>query len=294
MRKFYTFLLVVCFGFVHSQELNCTVTVNSDKLGQTNKQIFTTLEKSISEFVNKTNWTGDVYKQNEKINCSMFITISSYSSDQFTGTIQVQSSRPVFNSTYSTPILNLNDKDFSFRYTEFENFNFNPTSFDSNLLSVIAFYSYVIIGSDADSFALNGGSKSLQTAQDISNTALQGGYKGWSQSDGDQNRYFLINDMLSNTFSSYREALYEYHFEGLDLMNKDQKLAKENIKKSIETLSKIHFVRPNSYLMRVFFDAKSDEIVSVFTGGPNVDVKALVQTLNTIFLMNSSKWANIR
>lgn len=294
MRKFYCFLVLFIFGYTQSQELYCTVTVNSDKLGQTNKQVFKTLEKSISELVNKTNWTGDVYKQNEKINCSMFITISSFSSDQFSGTIQVQSSRPVYNSTYSTPILNLNDKDFSFKYTEFENLNFNPTSFDSNLVSVIAFYSYIIIGSDADTFAPNGGSKYLETAQDVANTAIQGGYKGWGQSEGNQNRYFLINDMMSNTFLPYREALYEYHFEGLDQMSKDPKQAKENIKKSIETLSKLHSVRPNAYLTRVFFDAKSDEIVSVFTGGPQVNTKDLVQTLNSIFLMNSSKWAGIR
>jgi hypothetical protein len=293
MHKLYI-LFLLSFGYIQSQELNCTVTVNSDQLGQTNKQIFKTLEKSISEFVNKTDWTGEIYKQNEKINCSMFITISAYSSDQFSGTIQVQSSRPSYNSTYSTPILNLNDKDFSFRYTEFENFNFNPNSFDSNLLSVVAFYSYMIIGSDADTFSLKGGSKYLQIAQDIANTANQGSYKGWSQTDGDQNRYFLINDMMSNTFSPYREALYEYHFDGLDMMSKDQKLAKSNIKKAIETLSKIHSVRPNSYLMRIFFDAKSDEIVSVFSGGPYVGINELVQKLNTIFLMNSSKWAGIR
>jgi hypothetical protein len=294
MRKLYCFLAFLVFGYTQSQELYCTVTVNSDKLGQTNKQVFKTLEKSISELVNKTNWTGDVYKQNEKINCSMFITISSFSSDQFSGTIQVQSSRPVYNSTYSSPILNLNDKDFSFKYTEFENLNFNPTSFDSNLVSVIAFYSYMIIGSDGDTFASKGGTKYLETAQDVANIAIQGGYKGWGQSDGNQNRYFLINDMMSNTFLPYREALYQYHFDGLDQMSKDPKQAKENIKKSIETLSKLHSGRPNAYLTRVFFDAKSDEIVSVFTGGPQVNTKDLVQTLNSIFLMNSSKWAEIR
>lgn len=120
----------------------------------------------------------------------MYITVTAYDSNQFTATIQVQSSRPVYNSTYSSPILNFNDKDFSFKYNEFENINFNPTSFESNLVSVIAFYSYLIIGMDADTFSRQGGSKYLETAQDVANLAITGGYKGWGQADGTQNRFF--------------------------------------------------------------------------------------------------------
>lgn len=294
MRNIFSLFLVLVFGFTQAQELNCTVTVNADKIGATNNQIFKTLEKSLSEFVNKTAWTSQVYKQNEKINCSMFITLTGYSSDQFTATIQVQSSRPIFNSTYASPVLNYNDKDFNFRYVEFENLTYNPTSFDSNLVSVMAFYSYMIIGMDADTFSPQGGSKYLEMAQDVSNVALQGGYKGWSQADGNQNRYFLINDMLSNTFSPFREAMYEYHYDGLDMMNKDLKLAKDNIKASLATIRKIYDVRPNAFLTRVFFDAKSDEIVSVFSGGPNISIADLVENLNKISPLNSSKWAGIK
>ncbi|HLF52245.1 DUF4835 family protein [Flavobacterium sp.] len=294
MRNIFSLFLVLIFGFTQGQELNCIVTVNADKIGSTNTQVFKTLEKSLNEFMNKTDWTGQVYKQNEKINCSMFITLTGYSSDQFTGTIQVQSSRPIFNSTYASPVLNFNDKDFNFRYIEFENLTYNPTSFDSNLVSVLAFYSYMIIGMDADTFSLQGGSKYLEMAQDVSNVALQGGFKGWSQTDGNQNRYFLINDMLSNTFSPFREAMYEYHYEGLDMMNKDLKLAKENIKASLKTIGKIYEVRPNAFITRVFFDAKSDEIVSVFSGGPNIAIADLVEDLNKISPLNSSKWAGIK
>ncbi|MET0760613.1 MAG: DUF4835 family protein [Flavobacterium sp.] len=294
MRNIFSLFLVLIFGFTQAQELNCIVTVNADKIGSTNTQVFKTLEKSLNEFMNKTDWTGQVYKQNEKINCSIFITLTGYSSDQFTGTIQVQSSRPIFNSTYASPVLNYNDKDFNFKYIEFENLTYNPTSFDSNLVSVLAFYSYMIIGMDADTFAPQGGSKYLEMAQDVSNVALQGGYKGWSQSDGNQNRYFLINDMLSNTFSPFRESIYEYHYEGLDMMNKDLKLAKEKIKASLKTIGKIYEVRPNAFLTRVFFDSKSDEIVSVFSGGPNIPIADLVENLNKISPLNSSKWAGIK
>lgn len=294
MRNTFSLLLFLYFGIVQAQQLNCTINVNADKAASTNKQIFKTLEKSLSEFVNKTDWTGVAYKQDEKINCSMFITVTAYDSDQFTATIQVQSSRPIYNSSYSSPVLNFNDKDFSFRYTEFENLTFNPTNFDSNLISVIAFYSYVIIGMDGDTFSKQGGSKYLETAQDVANVAISGGYKGWTQTDGNQNRYFLINDMLSNTFSPFRDAMYEYHFEGLDLMHKDLNAAKLKIKDAIITLGKINETRPNAFLTRVFFDAKSEEIVSVYSAGPSMDIRDLIGNLNTISPINSSKWAGIK
>ncbi|HEX9150607.1 MAG TPA: DUF4835 family protein, partial [Flavobacterium sp.] len=218
MNKIITFLLLLTFGLTQAQQLNCTVTVNAQKLSNANQQVFKTLETSISEFVNKTDWTGQTFKQNEKINCSMYITVSSNSADQFTATIQVQSSRPVFNSSYASPVLNYNDKDFSFRYTEFENLIFNPTTFDSNLVSVLAFYSYVILGMDSDTFVLESGNPNFEIAQNISNVAQQGGSKGWGQTDGNQNRYFLINDILSPAFKQVRQTLYDYH-TGLDLMS---------------------------------------------------------------------------
>jgi hypothetical protein len=291
--KLYSFLLLF-IGIAQAQQLNCTVNVNADQVTITNKQIFNTLQKSLTDFINKTDWTGVSYKQEEKINCSMYITVSAYDSNQFTATIQVQSSRPIYGSTYSSPILNFNDKDFSFKYNEFENLNFNPTNFESNLVSVIAFYSYIVIGMDADTFSKQGGSKYLETAQDVANVAISGGYKGWGQADGTQNRYFLINDMLSNTFSSFREALYEYHFEGLDIMQSDLKSAKLKIKDAISTLGKINETRPNAFITRIFFDAKSDEIVSIFSAGPSIDSKDLIGKLNTISPINSSKWAQIR
>lgn len=278
---------------MQAQQLNCTVTVNSQKLQNANQQVFKTMEASISEFVNKTDWTGQTVKQNERINCSMYITLMSNSSDQYTATIQVQSSRPVYNSTYSSPVLNYNDKDFSFRYTEFENLIFNPSAFDSNLVSVLAFYSNLIIAMDADTFVLKSGDTYYDTALNISNVAQQGGYKGWTQSDGNQNRYFLINDLLSPTFTDIRQTLFEYH-TGLDLMSQDLKVSKEKVKASLFNLSKLNKIRPNAFLTRVFFDAKSDEIVSIFSGGPNISITDLVENLNKVSPLNSSKWALVK
>lgn len=294
MRILFSFFAIIFFGFLQAQELNCTVTVNYDKITNANTQVFKTLQNSLNEFVNKTNWTTTVFKQNEKINCSMYITLSSYNATQFSGTLQIQSSRPIYNSSYSSPVLSFNDKDFTIKYTEFENLIFNPATFDSNLVSVLAFYSYMIIGTDADTFSENGGTPYLEMAQDVANIAIQGGYKGWSQADGNQNRFFLINDMLSSTFRPYREAMFEYHFEGLDKMHEDNTMGKEAVKSAIQMLNKVNEIRPNAFLTRVFFDTKSDEIVSLFSGGPKIETASLVESLNKISPLNSSKWVFIK
>lgn len=278
---------------VNSQQLNCTITVNSQQITNVNQQIFKTLQSSLTDFVNKTDWTGQVMKQNEKINCSIYITLTSGSTDQFSGTVQVQSSRPIFNSSYSSPVFNFNDKDFNFRYVEFENLIYNPNAFDSNLVAVIAYYCHVILGLDADSFVENSGTPYLEAAQNIASMAQQSGYKGWSQSEGNQNRYFLISDLLSPTFKEIRSASYQYH-SALDAMTADLKMAKEKVKLAVIGLKNVHSVRPNAFLTRVFFDAKSDEIVSIFSGGPSISITDLVDNLNRVSPMNSSKWSTIK
>lgn len=294
MKKIVSVLFLLIVGFTQAQQLNCTVQVNSQKITITNNQIFKTLQNAISEFVNKTDWTGQTLSQNEKVNCSMVINLNSYDSNQFSATIQVQSSRPVYNSTYTTPVFNYNDKDFNFSYIEFENLNFDPSSFNSNLVSVLSFYSYMILGFDADTYALKGGANWFNTAQQIMTVAQSGGYKGWSQSDSNQNRYYLINDLLSGTFDAFREAMYKYHREGLDTMNGDLKSAKNKILESISVLNSIYKVRPNAFLTRVFFDAKGDEIVSILSGGPSIPIADTVDTLNKLSPINSSKWASIK
>ena len=290
-------LVVVFFFFigitVYSQQLNCTVTVDSKQITNVNQQIFKSLQTSLTDFINKTDWTGQLLKQNEKINCSIYITLNSGSTDQFSGTIQVQSSRPIFDSTYSSPVFNFNDKDFNFRYVEFENLIYNPNTFDSNLVAVIAYYCHIILGMDADSFVEQSGTSYLEAAQNIATLAQQSGYKGWTQTEGNQNRYFLISDLLSPTFSPIRSVSFQYH-SALDGMTKDLKSPKENVKTALISLNKIHAVRPNAFLTRVFFDAKSDEIVSIFSAGPSISISDLVDNLNRVSPMNSSKWSSIK
>jgi hypothetical protein len=294
MHKLLVVFILMAFEFAHSQELNCVVSINSERVTANDQKVFKTLETSLSEFVNKTKWTSQDFNQNELIQCSMFINVSAIESTTFTATIQIQASRPVYNSIYTTPIFNYNDKDFVFRYVEFESLNFNPNSFDSNLISVVAFYSYIILALDADSFESLKGTPYLEMAQNVMSVAQTGGSKGWSQSDGMQNRFFLVSDLLSNTFDPIRKGYYEYHAKGLDKMADDLKLGKENIKLALMNMAAIHYVRPNAFLTRIFFDAKSDEITDIFKEGPAVQAAELVDNLNRLSPLNASKWGTIR
>lgn len=296
MRKVFV-LVVFLFSLVNvfSQELNATVSVNFQQVANGNPQLFKNLETQVKEFLNTTKWTTKEYTDVEKIECNFFINVNSYGSNNFEATLQVQSSRPVFNSTLSSPIININDKNFSFRFIEFENLIYDPNTFNSNLVSVLAFYTNLIIGLDQDSFSELGGTEYLQVASNIVNVAQSSGFKGWNQSEGNNNnRNFLISDILSTTFIPFRQSLYQYHRLGLDVMSQDVKKGKEAVVASIAILAEVQKTRPNALLTRTFFDAKTDEIVSIFSGGPRIDVVSLVETLNRISPLNSQQWSKIK
>ncbi|MBL4939525.1 MAG: DUF4835 family protein, partial [Lutibacter sp.] len=212
MRNVFQILLILfTVAHVNAQELNCSVTVNSDKIPGSNKQIFTTLTNSLNEFINQKRWTNYNYKPQERIDCNLTLTILEQSGDDFRGHIQIQSSRPVFNSSYLTPIFNFKDDNFSFKYVEFETFQFNENTYETNLISVISFYVYTILGFDADTFSLNDGTQFYTKAQDILVQAQQSGYTGWNQNDGRKTRFTLIDNILSPTYQLFRNSMYEYH-----------------------------------------------------------------------------------
>ena len=295
MRNLFLFLVFLSTNVALSQELRATVAVNYEQVNNGNPQLFKNLEKQITEFLNNTKWTENEVKDVEKIECNFFINVTSYGSNNFEATLQVQASRPVFNSTLSSPILNVNDKNFNFRFIEFENMIYDANNFSSNLVSVLAFYSNLIIGIDMDSFSKLGGTEYLGIAANIVNVAQSSGFKGWSQSEsGNNNRNFLISDMLSNTFEPFRTAMYLYHREGVDKMAENILQGKEGVSKAIQVLEEIQKTRTNSLITRTFFDIKADEIVSIFSGGPKMDVSKLVETLNRISPLNSQKWNKIR
>lgn len=288
------FSLLIASWSIQSQELNCTVAIDAEQTGQPNLQVFRTLEQQLTEFVNNTNWTDKVYLNQERIDCNMSIIINEFESDFFRGSIQIQASRPIFESSYDSPIYNYNDRQFSFTYNEFEPLNFNINSFDSNLVSVIAFHVYTIIGLDADTFAPNGGEEYFDVAKQIVNTAASSSYLGWHSSDGNQSRYRYNDALISQVYREFHTAMYEYHRLGLDQMTKNASDAKKNIVKSIATLKGINDRRPNSYLLRTFFDAKADEIQSIFSGGPSVDITSLVNNLNKMAPTKRSNWNDIK
>lgn len=279
---------------INAQELNAQVIVNSDLVNQTNQQIFKTLEQSLNEFINTQVWTNQELLNQEKITCSFVLNLSNYNNDQFEATLQVQSQRPVFDSNYDTPIMNFLDRDIIFSYQEFQPLFFNKSSFESNLVSLLSFYAYVIIGLDADTFVENGGSDYYEEALQVLNLAQVTSRKGWKPSDGTRNRFWLIDNLRSNTFREYREALYAYHRSGLDQMTTAPLEGKEAIMKAIIQLEALFLRRPNAFLLQVFFDAKVEEIVNIFKEGPKVDLKKIEIILKKIAPFFGSRWKQIK
>jgi len=289
-------VVVVLFAFsciVNAQEFNCVVTVNSDQISQTNQQVFKTLERSLNDFINKNKWTNRTYKENERINAQMFITITGFESNRFSGNIQIQSSRPVYNTSYDTSVFSFKDNQFPFEYVEFQPLIFNENVFESNLVSVISFYAYIMLGMDADTFSLEGGKEYFKTAQKIVTQAQGSNSPGWSQTD-ERSRFELIDDLLSNTYREYHVAMYNYHRKGLDILGDNNSTGKQVIAGTMRLFETIQKRRPNAYLTQIFFETKSEEIKNIFSGGPKVDIVKLKDMLNNVAPYFSSTWNDIK
>ncbi|MGB0891485.1 MAG: DUF4835 family protein [Flavobacteriaceae bacterium] len=295
MRKIYCLLILFFVAFTtNAQELNCLVSVNSDKISGSNRQVFKTLESSISEFVNQKKWTNRTVKPQERINCAITIIVNSKTSNSFEASIQVQSTRPIFGTTYSSPVLNTRDNNFTFKYNEFDPLVFNPTTYDSNLVSTLVYYVYIILGLDADTFALNGGQEELKQAQNVMLLAQQNGGSAWINQVGKQNRFTLIDDLLSNKMKDFRAILYRYHRKGFDELTKGKRKGKQAVEDALLQLRSLHNKTINNGLLRLFFDAKVDEIVSLYSDDPATSNQdRLVETLQRISPTNNSKWRKI-
>jgi hypothetical protein len=294
MYKYSLLLIAFCTISTQAQEINATVTIDAQQTGQPNFQVFRTLENQITEFINTTSWTDESYKTQERIDANFTLIIESFDGDFFNATLQVQAARPVFGSTYTSPIYNYNDKEMSFNYKEFENLVYNPNNYDSNLVAVVVFHIYTILGMDADSFGEGGGDTYFETAKQIVNTAASSSFTGWKATDGLQSRFRFNDALLSNVYKEFHAAMYTYHRLGLDLMHEDQKAGKQGVIDAIASLKSINDRRPNSFLIRTFFDAKSDEIAAVFAGGPNVDISDLIDNLNRLAPTKRTSWSGIK
>ncbi|MEK9604323.1 MAG: DUF4835 family protein [Flavobacteriaceae bacterium] len=293
-RILLTYLAVFSFLRSQGQELNAQFVVNADLVNQTNQQIFETLERSLNEFINTQSWSDQDFFPQERITCSFVLNLSSYDASKFEGTLQIQSQRTVFDSNYDSPLLNFLDKDISFTYQEFQPLFYSPASFESNLVSLISFYAYVILGINADSLQFKGGDPYFDQAQRIVNLSQQGGAIGWKQNDSNRNRFWLIDTMRSNTFREYRQTQFSYHRKGLDLMTKSPKEAKNQIIRSLLLLEGLYNRRPNAMLLQMFFDAKASEIVNLFSDGPEVDFERLGSVLKRIAPFYLPQWKQIK
>ncbi len=271
MRRSFSILLFFILVVFSSkaQELRCNVQLVTQQIQGSNKQIFRTLQTAIYEFMNNRNWTQDVYAATEKIECNILINLTEQlGSDVFKGTIQVQSRRPVYNSSFSTTVLNFMDNNFDVRYVENETLEFDENQHLSNLTSILAYYAYTIVGLDYDTFSPEGGSFYLKKAETIvmnSQNVPQGGWKAFGSS-GNRNRYWLTQNLLDNNYRPVRQFFYQYHRLGMDKLVDNANTGRIQIEESLKLLQTVYRNKPDPYifLLQVVFDAKSDEFVDIF------------------------------
>ena len=279
-------LIILLLGtyMMQAQELRCTVTINSDKVQGSNKSIFNTLQQSMEEFINNTKWTNLTFQEKERIECSMMLVVSAVSDNIITGELTCQSRRPVYGSSYMTTLLNLKDNNFNFTYQESDRIEFQQSVFTTNLAAMLAYYCYLIIGHDMDSFSRLGGTPYFQVCEDIVNAAQSASLEtaeatGWKAFDSNRNRYALINNLMDEAFKKYREYYYEYHRLGLDEMMNNVANARARIASGISTLRDANRARPATYIVNTFLDAKSDELVDIFQQGTDAEKKTVYEVL---------------
>ena len=275
-------MLFVVSG-VFSQELNCNVEINSDKISGTDKGIFTTLQTAITEYMNNTQWSNAQFLANERIECKMFFTISSFDGTTMAGDLQVQSTRPVYNSTYTTTLINFKDSNVEFTYQENEPLVFSENSMESNLTAILNFYAYMILALDFDSFSPNGGQMYYDKAENVVTMAQSSGEKGWKAFEDNKNRSAVLSAFTDNSTKGIRTLLYDYHRKGLDEMVLSPDKGKAVITKSLAVLKQIYDVSPMSVALSMFKDAKLDELVNVYSKSNLTEKQSVYELLYLLY-----------
>lgn len=271
--------ILLCFSLflagttLRSQELKCDVTIIPPQVMISGPEIFQVMESTIEEFLNNRRWTRDDWSPAERVECTMQITVEQQINQrQFRGSLQVNSSRPVYNSTYKTPVLSINDRDFEFTFQENTMIQWSNDQHRDNLSSVLAFYACLILAMDYDTFSLEGGTDMYVLCQTIVSNAQNAQESGWrSNEKGQQNRYWLIENIVTQTFQPMRQCLYQYHRQGLDKIYTEPAKARENIAAALDGMRTVHRIKPSSYNMQVFFYAKGDELVNIFKPLPQAE-----------------------
>lgn len=293
---FIFFVFLFCGISVFAQELNCKVQVVSTQIqGSDAKRIFDNMSKQVFDFMNTTKWTKDNFTLNERIECNIQINVTDkLSTDEYKGTISVVSSRPIYKSSLNSTIFNYQDQNFVFKYVEFQPFEFNLSIFQNNLTSVLAYYAYMIIGFDYDTFSNQGGTEFFQKAQTIVANAQSANEPGWKAFESNKNRYWLVENLLATVFQPIRETMYKYHRTGFDIMVDKTEEGRSKILESLNLLLPVHKSRPASFNMQIFFNAKCDEIINLFCKGTPEEKTKLIDLLNSIDPANTNKYSKIQ
>lgn len=285
--------LLIC-SRVNAQELICNVQINSSQVQGSDKSIFEAMQKAIFEFMNSKKWTNNVYQNTERIECTVLINITEQvSTNEFKATIQVQSRRPVYNTSYPTTTLNHLDKDMDFKFNEFDPLEYSEGNFISNLTSVLAYYANIIIGLDYDSFSNKGGTKYFQNAKAIVNSAQGAQQSGWKAFEGERNRYWFAENMLHQNYAALRDCFYQYHRLGFDMMAKNVVVGRASVLKSLKQLEQVYTRKPGGFQLQIFFNSKSNEIVDLFVEGLSKEKAEVTNLLNKIDPTNISKYEKI-
>jgi hypothetical protein len=298
LRTSILFLLILMPALNYSQELKCNVQIVSQQIQGTNKQVFQTLQTAVYEFMNNMVWTNHVYNIDERIECNLMFNITEQlSADEFKGTLQIQSRRPIYNTNYNTVMFNYMDNDIHFKYVEFEPLEFDETQYLSSLTSLLAFYAYIILGLDYDSFSFEGGTPFYQKADNIVNNAQNAREVGWKsfESTSHRNRYWLINDLLDEKYAPIREFIYRYNRLGLDIMDSKVVEGRAVIAETLVSLQKVFRQKPDPFmqLLKVIMDAKADEFVNIFSDSFTEEKTRVVTILQEIDPSNKSKYDKI-
>jgi hypothetical protein len=296
MKRYLMFFVVLMTGLnaTFAQELRCNISISAQKIQGANKTVFETMQSDLYEFMNNRKWTDQKFAMDERIECNIFINLEEQiSSDEFKGYIQVQLRRPVFNSSFETILLNIKDNDFQAKYVEYQTMEFNETSNKDNLTNILAYYAYIILGMDYDSFSPEGGTEFFQKALSIVNNSQNAREKGWKAFESERNRYWLVENILNKAYSGFRNCTYQYNRQGLDVMSDKAPEGRAAIAESLKSIQKVFRSRPSLYILQIFFDAKSDELVNIFSNSFPDERNRVSVILNECDPSNGTKYEKI-
>jgi len=293
-KTIFTYLILISSFNVNSQEILCNVRVNSSQVQISDRKIFQSMQTAIYEFINNTKWTNANISSEERIECSILINISNkISNDEYEGSMQIQSTRPIYGTSYKSTLFNFMDNNIRFKFLEYQSLEFSETSHLSNLTSIIAFYVNIILGLDFATFSEEGGNEYFNIAQKIVNNAQNARESGWKAFESDKNRYWIAHDLLDNRYNKYHMCLYRYHRIGLDKLAEEPEDARYEITESIESLRSIYRENPSALLLKLFFDAKADEITKIYSESFPNEKARIIKTLTEIDPSNSTKYQTI-